>query len=275
MGSKRQPQCFDLALRHIWNLWAPILNNIFDFFYGTLFFNKCHIKSRNATFFYHRQCSSGLRNSCPRLANSDKIVFFRSLWLAGWIFLIALIFNIATDPAVDYASVTKLDYYRGMVNKTIPWFGGIWGALYFFRYQQYSAQYLHLTQMYNSIRSAEIKMHAGGVGKPDKQSALWPKAHNEAYKSLARWKAGFIELAEELHLATRLPFISIIKTWGEDDSLNVRGVFDKHFPGGATRFDCLMLEINSRMNNLKNEYGSCSPLVKEYIKKTRKDQEKE
>ncbi len=59
--------------------------------------------------------------------------------------------------------------------------------------------------------------------------------------SIAEWKAGFLEDAEELHLATKPVFASVIKAWAEDKA--VKEKFEQYTPGGKKRFDCLKSNV--------------------------------
>ncbi|MDH4183850.1 MAG: hypothetical protein OEV92_06490 [Nitrospinota bacterium] len=222
------------------------LKNIYAFLYGDWFFNRCHWRRPGRVIFSHYDHSTGRRTACPRVPNSGSIVFKRSLWLTVWLSLIAYLLNVATNPLVFKAETFSLSLLRQVLNESIPWFGAIWGAIYFFRYQQFSSQWRYLAEMYNAIKEGEIRLYTSGQ----------PPA-KEALESLARWKAGFIELAEDLHLATKQPYVSLIKSWGEDQQLNVGGVFMDNFPGGEARFRCLMDEINKVLKVCEADYLNC------------------
>ena len=60
---------------------------------------------------------------------------------------------------------------------------------------------------------------------------------------LAEWKAGFIEDADELHLASKPHFASIIRAWAGDPG--VAASFEKDAAGGMIRFSQVLVKANN------------------------------
>jgi hypothetical protein len=77
----------------------------------------------------------------------------------------------------------------------------------------------YLAGVYNQIKATEA---------PERTS----------FDALTEWKAGFLEDADELHLAAKPLFGSVIRAWGKDP--NVRKHFVEHAAGGEARFNRLL-----------------------------------
>ncbi|HEX2451656.1 MAG TPA: hypothetical protein VHJ69_10965 [Gemmatimonadales bacterium] len=79
------------------------------------------------------------------------------------------------------------------------WLGGILAAVYAALYARFAAQWTHLAGLYNQIKAAEVRAAESDTEKTK--------------QALANWKAGFIEDADALHLATKPMFAVIIRHW--------------------------------------------------------------
>ena len=114
--------------------------------------------------------------------------------------------------------------FRQQFNDKLTWYGAIFGAVYVALYARYSAQWRYLAGLYNVIKASEISITAS-------QNA-----------AMDQWKAGFIEDAEILHLAKKESFASIIRIWCESET--VKEQYRKTVPGGETRLESLLEEVN-------------------------------
>ena len=103
------------------------------------------------------------------------------------------------------------------------WFVALFGAAYAGLYTRFASQWSYLAGVYNAIKAAETR-----AGATDGRALI----------ALAEWKAGFIEDADSLHLATKPTIAPIILAWGRDEL--VSGAFHRHVPGGARRLSSLI-----------------------------------
>ncbi|MBI2074168.1 MAG: hypothetical protein HYT81_14230 [Gemmatimonadetes bacterium] len=113
---------------------------------------------------------------------------------------------------------------RLAVKGTLPWFGAIFAGVYAAFYARFSSQWSYLAELYNQIKATEAQ------------------APPTAAATIASWKAGFIEDADELHLAPKPMYAAIIRTWLSDAA--VRNDFIEYAPGGQARLDSLMAVVN-------------------------------
>lgn len=86
-----------------------------------------------------------------------------------------------------------------------PWTAAFWGATYAGFYTRFSSQWTYLAGTYNQIKQTEC-------------------VTERYHRPLAEWKAGFIEDAENLHLAFKPIFATTIHHWLDDDE-KVRNAF--------------------------------------------------
>ena len=121
----------------------------------------------------------------------------------------------------------------------IPWFAGLFGATYAGLYARFASQWSYLAGVYNSIKAAEVSLCTRDHG------ARW---------TLSEWKAGFIEDAESLHLATKPTVAPVILAWGKDHL--VRRAFRLQVPGGAARLCSLILRVDSSLENWTKRHQS-------------------
>jgi hypothetical protein len=147
--------------------------------------------------------------------NGGEIVFLRALLIALWVYLLA----IAIKHGVDPTRTRELSFreFEIEVCGTLPVLGAILAAVYFALYARFAAQWTYLANLYNQIKEAEARTVDNGGAKP----------------IIAAWKAGFLEDAEELHLATKRVFAPILRVWGQDAA--VEACFITNTPGGKPR----------------------------------------
>ena len=118
--------------------------------------------------------------------NGGGIILVRSLLVSFWIYGLAIYARHILDGNALLTSIRD----------TIPWLGAILAAVYAAFYARFSSQWTYLAGLYNQIKETEIGMDEGS-----------------SRAALETWKAGFIEDAEELHLATKPIFATIIREW--------------------------------------------------------------
>lgn len=157
-----------------------------------------------------------------RLANGSGVIVLRSVLTALVIHLAALGLRNLLDSSRTWGfSGTEL---KAQLGETLHWYGAIFAAIYAGLYTRFASQWTYLANVYNQIKAAECRGGCDG-------------------ERLAEWKAGFIEDAEELHLAGKTLFASVLREWGRD--ANVKKPFVAYAHGGEERFDALMKRVEA------------------------------
>ncbi|HEY4320120.1 MAG TPA: hypothetical protein VGM77_02990 [Gemmatimonadales bacterium] len=156
-----------------------------------------------------------------RRPNGGSVILARSLWCAGIVYGLILIFRDLIDPSLSWRPSVLAA--RQQLLETLPWFGAIFAACYASLYSRFSAQWTYLAALYNQIVATQIGV--AGSGKAG------------VTEMLVHWKAGFIEDADDLHLATKPVFANAIRLWLEDEAITTW--FADHTVGGKERLDAI------------------------------------
>jgi hypothetical protein len=166
-------------------------------------------------------------------ANGGTVVAARTLWLTIWLFIPAFLLK----TALADNKVWCVDLRQGAADfvDVLPWLGAMFGAVYIAFYTRFSSQWTYLANLYNQIVQAQL-----ALPNDDAERRL---------DILAAWKAGFIEDAEDLHLAAKPMFIVAIQQWGSDALVAKK--FDKNTVGGEIRLKKLM----DRLASIRKEAG--------------------
>jgi len=166
-----------------------------------------------------------------RRANGGTIIFTRALMTSTILYGAAIIFSEVLDPASQMRfSVVAL---RTALKATLPWWAGIFAAVYAALYARFASQWTYLAGLYNQIKTAEAR------------TAEFPAS--KARDVITSWQAGFIEDADELHLALKPMYAALIRVWSKDE--NVRKEFVEYAPGGKQRLDSLLRDVEWALNN--------------------------
>lgn len=160
--------------------------------------------------------------TCLRLPNGGSIIFLRSLLTSLYVYLFILGLRNLLDPTRIWA-FSPLEL-RVQLLGTMHWFGAVFAATYTALYTRFASQWTYLSNLYNQIKAAECREQCNA-------------------SVLAEWKAGFIEDAEELHLATKPLFASVLREWGRDNE--VRKKFVKYSGDGEQQFLKLMERVET------------------------------
>lgn len=154
-----------------------------------------------------------------RRPNGGSIVLARSLWCSATIYVGLLLLRELLDPNRSWEpSCLEI---RLRLLATMPWYGAIFTACYASLYTRFASQWSYLAALYNQIVSAQISVEAA--------------RGEEAVGLFVPWKAGFIEDADDLHLATKPLFAHAVLGWLGDPA--VRAWFEAHSLGGLTRLN--------------------------------------
>lgn len=144
-----------------------------------------------------------------RHPNGGTTVFVRSLWVTSIFFGITVILSVFLYWDCERSSLSS--DLRAAVLRIAPYAGGVFAFAYTALYARFASQWSYLANLYNQIMAV--------------QSANL-RCDEEA---MSDWKAGFIQDALELHLATKPMFAEVIESILEDDKVQeafARGVSD-------------------------------------------------
>lgn len=141
--------------------------------------------------------------------NGGDVVVMRTLWIGILLivfvaFLRALVeFPQATTPFVQCIWAKLKASVDGAEAPTIL------GATYAALYARFTSQWTYIANLYNQIKQAEVEAAGAQAGVPPSS----PAAPSDAALVIAQWKAGFIEDAIAVHMATKSPIKGVIQAW--------------------------------------------------------------
>jgi hypothetical protein len=151
--------------------------------------------------------------------NGGGVVFVRSLWVTTLIMLSAYMVWWVVNPT---RLIADLSLYQVRLDSVqlAKWGAGVFGGVYLAFYTRFAAQWSYLANLYNQIKQSEVE---GGCNTV----------------ALAEWKAGYIEDALDLHLASKHNVAAIIRAWGFHgaQSADVRRAFIDFAHRGLERWD--------------------------------------
>ena len=161
---------------------------------------------------HHLSCEFVLK----KMPNGGTAVLLRSAILSLLIYMAAISLKSRITPG----STWQFDWtaFRSLVAETIPWFGAIFAGVYVALYSRFASQWNYLASLYNQIMATSVQSPPEGI---------------TSSAALRLWQAGFIEDAEDLHLAGKPMFASVIRSMLTKQQ--VREHFIAHAPGGAER----------------------------------------
>lgn len=152
-----------------------------------------------------------------RRANGGGMVILRSLWVTAYLTAIALLLKNISDEGRDWSF--SLGHVIGDLRELSGWIVAAFGGIYLAFYSRFSAQWAYLANMYNQIKQAEVT-----------RSDI-----TNSSKPLAQWKAGFIEDALDLHLASKPSIAGIISAWSSEQ--DIKDAFIAYTPAGVERWN--------------------------------------
>jgi hypothetical protein len=169
--------------------------------------------------------------------NGGAVILKRSLWVATFTYLFGLAFKAVIDA--DYQWAFELIAARALISETLPWFGAIFAGVYAALYARFSSQWSYVADLYNQIMATAVQVrHEPAEGEPQ----------------LSTWWAGFIEDAEDLHLATKPMFAGVIRSLL--DQHRVRSAFVSGTAGGEARLLRLQAAVNEAWVRAERKYST-------------------
>lgn len=146
--------------------------------------------------------------------NGGGVVVCRSIWVTIWImFLVLLLWN-WLRPCIN--CTVQLTVLKADIINLAPWIGAVFGGVYVAFYTRFSSQWTYLANLYNQIKQSEV-------------------SQSKNMNALAQWKAGFVEDAIELHLASKPNIAVIIRAWLVHE--DVRNAFVNYTEDGVNRLE--------------------------------------
>jgi hypothetical protein len=151
-----------------------------------------------------------------RRPNSGTVVLIRTLWVTGLLTLAAL----GARERLAHGATWQLAWpHREIMMQLVPWVGAIFGATYAGLYARFASQWTYLAGLYNQIMAVAAQTDS--------------KIHSNRDDVLAAWRAGFIEDAEDVHLARRPLYAGVILSFAQKPG--VRSAYAEFTAGGAER----------------------------------------
>jgi hypothetical protein len=175
--------------------------------------------------------------------NGGTVVLRRTLLISVAAYLLAIGVRSRLELGAMWAF--DMSVARKLVVDTIPWFGAIFAGTYVALYARFASQWNYLASLYNQIMVA-LAQH--------------PPEGMTSSEILALWQAGFIEDAEELHLARKPMFASVIASMLTETA--VRDAYVSYTPGGKARLDKLEAGVEAVLDRVRKKYAphSSSPV---------------
>jgi hypothetical protein len=165
--------------------------------------------------------------------NGGTAILIRSFWISAIIFGVYLSLENWLDPHRLWWTFSLHELHL-QVSSSLHLIGPILAGVYAALYTRFASQWSYLASVYNQIKAAETRKDCNS-------------------EQLALWKAGFIEDAEELHLANKHHFASTIRAWGRERQVDA--AFAENAPGGAERLAILLKKADEMYASHGQRYG--------------------
>lgn len=174
-------------------------------------------------------------------ANGGDVILLRALFIAAEFFLIAIALRNLFDPMRTY-SFSRHEFQIQIVRYS-KWYGPIFAAVYAALYARFASQWTYLANLYNQIKAAEISAVTRLVEKNSGSADI-----EKVSEKIAEWKAGFIEDAENLHLAMKKSFVPIIYFWLRE--VPVKKAYCAATPDATSRIDQITKAVSAEFSRL-------------------------
>jgi len=145
-------------------------------------------------------------------SNGGTVVALRAVWTTA-IFAVASVIAVSVFDPVRTGPLT-VNSARGVLWEVSGSIVIFLGAAYVALYARFVSQWGYLAGLYNLIKQTEA---TAGSDK----------------KIIAQWKAGYLEDAENLHLAAKNNLAPVLHAWVQDP--DVIRAYIKNTPGGSNR----------------------------------------
>jgi hypothetical protein len=156
--------------------------------------------------------------------NGGTVIFFRTLQITAILYVIGLTLQ---SILLSCSGPCELDLSGPFqdIGNTVPWLGATFGAVYAALYARFASQWSYLAGVYNQMRQTLVNLRK----LEDRDGAI--------HEHVLLWRAGFIEDALDLHLATKGMFGPFLRRLLEQDGVRAR--FERFTFEGRERADWL------------------------------------
>jgi hypothetical protein len=152
-------------------------------------------------------------------ANGGDVVLARAVLISTLLFVAGLGISEALRETASW--VPSFGRFQFLILENFEWFAAMFSGAYLALYSRFAAQWGYLAGLYNTIMASSMS-----VSESDEKT--WSR--------LCTWWAAFIEDADDLHLATKPMFASVIEQLlSEERWKEVVTCFDASSPGGGVR----------------------------------------
>jgi hypothetical protein len=169
--------------------------------------------------------------------NGGTVVLRRTVFISVLLYLLAIGFKSRLAPGATWHPDWTVA--RELISETLPWFGAIFAGVYVALYSRFASQWNYLASLYNQIMSTLVEHPPVGSTSED---------------MLALWQAGFIEDAEELHLARKPMFASVIASMLDEKA--VRDAYIAYAPGGEPRLRQLEAAVERVLSHSRDKHSA-------------------
>jgi hypothetical protein len=187
--------------------------------------------------------------------NGGTVIFLRALWVAGLVYAASIAVKVAVSCPPDCWQALR-SMNQAAKSNFLPFAAGTFAFAYTALYARFASQWSYLANLYNQIMETKVQLgicppvrenktkHAfiASAESPsfDPKNSLIPSDANRV-ESLQTWQVGFIEDAEELHLATKPMFASVIQSMFRCPGIRER--FSSDVAGGEPRLRLLEARV--------------------------------
>lgn len=146
--------------------------------------------------------------------NGGTVIALRAVWTSIFFTILAMasvsLFDPARGASISLGGIAEV--FWAVSNSVVIFLG----ASYLAFYARFVSQWSYLAGLYNLIKQTEA---TAGVNM----------------NVIAQWKAGYLEDAENLHLAAKNNLAPVLHAWTKD--VEVKKEYINNTPGGQKRFD--------------------------------------
>jgi hypothetical protein len=181
--------------------------------------------------------------------NGGTAVFLRSVYVATLLFISSIALeSYLVDSATLHFDLVML---FNCIRNRLSWFGLIFAGAYVALYARFSAQWHYLADLYNQMMATAVSHPPSSRCKKLSSGML---VSDRSTNILRLWQAGFIEDADDLHLASKPMFASVIRALLERDQ--VRQAFTMYAPGGKRRLSDIEARIEKSLARVDKKWAA-------------------
>lgn len=145
--------------------------------------------------------------------NGGDVVIFRTVWVGLLLILLMAAIKTSATPLPSVCAFVESAWGKALEMLRSSEGPVIFGAVYAALYARFASQWTYMANLYNQIKQAEVTMQPATAGQSASVQTSPPLA------ALAQWKAGFIEDALAVHMATKPSVAGVIKAWHSDPAV--------------------------------------------------------